>query len=195
MSYITKEEFKNDIEYNNILLKPTKYFGYYAGSDGEIYCLLEMHPKRRNSENPLNINKIRKIKGTKTTKCNYKCYKIRYNGKYIWTLGHRLVTMAFIPTENMENLVVNHKDFDRWNNRPENLEWVTVEENVLYSLYANHNKKAKIVKIFNVETQEELEFPSINQSLKYFGKVCNRTLVKCFKENKLYQNKYKITIL
>ena len=45
---------------------------------------------------------------------------------------HRLVANAFI--ENPEHKkCVNHKDYDRTNNRLSNLEWVTHKENALYS--------------------------------------------------------------
>lgn len=44
---------------------------------------------------------------------------------------HRLVALAFIS--NPENLpFINHKDENRTNNRPENLEWCTHEYNVNY---------------------------------------------------------------
>lgn len=51
---------------------------------------------------------------------------------------HRLVAMTFLPTENMENLHVNHKDENRANNCVENLEWVTCAEN---NNYGYHNKR------------------------------------------------------
>lgn len=41
---------------------------------------------------------------------------------------HRLVALAFVPGHT-EGLVVNHKNGDRQDNRPENLEWVTQAEN------------------------------------------------------------------
>ena len=51
---------------------------------------------------------------------------------------HRLVAICFIPNPN--NLSeVNHKDFDRTNNRVDNLEWLSHSDNVKYS--ATHNKQ------------------------------------------------------
>lgn len=40
-------------------------------------------------------------------------------------LVHRLVMMAFEPREDMDEMQVNHKDFDISNNKLSNLEWTT----------------------------------------------------------------------
>lgn len=49
---------------------------------------------------------------------------------------HRLVAMAFIPNpQNKEE--VNHIDFDRTNNRVDNLEWVSHSDNIKYSAINN----------------------------------------------------------
>ena len=43
---------------------------------------------------------------------------------------HRLVLEAFDPQEDTTGLVVNHIDADHFNNKLENLEWITQSENV-----------------------------------------------------------------
>lgn len=54
-------------------------------------------------------------------------------------LVHRLVALAFIPTEN-ERLTINHIDENKLNNRRDNLEWCSKDENIrLYQ--KNHPEK------------------------------------------------------
>ena len=42
---------------------------------------------------------------------------------------HRLILHAFNPTDNEENLQVNHIDHNRANNKISNLEWTTASQN------------------------------------------------------------------
>lgn len=74
---------------------------------------------------------------------------------------HRLVAEAFIPNP-LEKTQVNHKDGDKTNNRVENLEWVTVSENILHSYRVLGNRHPKQerrhVKLTDEEIQEIRSF-------------------------------------
>lgn len=57
---------------------------------------------------------------------------------------HRVVAEQFVQNPDpLTKLEVNHKDFDRLNNKAENLEWVTHQENVTYSVNAGHYDRNK----------------------------------------------------
>jgi hypothetical protein len=53
---------------------------------------------------------------------------------------HRLVAQAFLPKPT-GSTQVNHKDFNRANNRVENLEWCTAQENHLHTVRAGRPRK------------------------------------------------------
>lgn len=51
--------------------------------------------------------------------------------KFVKEAVHRIVAFAFLGTPPSDDYVVDHKDTNRCNNRPENLRWVTKLENTL----------------------------------------------------------------
>lgn len=57
---------------------------------------------------------------------------------------HRLVAMAFVPNPDNKPFI-NHKDENRRNNVPDNLEWVTTAENNLYGSHVERTQSANIV--------------------------------------------------
>ena len=58
---------------------------------------------------------------------------------------HRLVAQAFIPNTN--NLPqVNHKDGNKQNNSIDNLEWISVKNNIIHSIKILNNDHAKSLK-------------------------------------------------
>ena len=61
---------------------------------------------------------------------------------------HRLVASAFLAKPNgVSDLTVNHRDFDKTNNRVENLEWVSQSENLGHSGRAGRMIRANVTKL------------------------------------------------
>lgn len=60
-----------------------------------------------------------------------------YNGTYIRRTIHRMEMIMFNHIENFENLVVNHIDCNKINNRLWNLEWCTAKENIHHAIENN----------------------------------------------------------
>ena len=92
------------------------YHGFMASSNGDI-CSVKS-----------------KLSASKTGN-GYLKVKIKRKTRTV----HRLVAMAFhgIPEPNM---VVNHINGVKTDNRPENLEWVTYSQNIFHSLNVLGNK-------------------------------------------------------
>lgn len=75
---------------------------------------------------------------TKRVKCStdsdgYLVCHLNIDGKRSHHKLHRLVAQLYIPNPN--NLPqVNHKDGDKTNNSPDNLEWCTAKENTIHAV-------------------------------------------------------------
>ena len=91
----------------------------------------------------------KEIKGSKITKSNrYKKFCLD-NERFAW---HRLVAEHFVENPDpLTHTQVNHIDGDRYNNKAENLEWVTPKQNVKHAyntgLKTNAGEKNPISKL------------------------------------------------
>ena len=82
---------------------------------------------QRNKNKPNFIMKEGWIRGSQGTR--YPAYMFSVNGVKQTFTASRLVAQAFIPNPN-NHQQVGHKDFDRYNNRVDNLFWTNGENNV-----------------------------------------------------------------
>lgn len=85
-----------------------------------------------------NFGRVRGLKRNKVllsplTNKGYAHVNLSKDGKYKTIAVHRLVLMSFTDESEWKE-EVNHIDYDRSNNRLDNLEWMTKLENVRYSI-------------------------------------------------------------
>lgn len=102
------------------------YEGYYQVSNTGKYRSLDRSVERSDG-------KVMHIKG-KELKChpgldNYALMSFTKDGKCYSMLAHRIVCQLFFPDFD-PSLTVNHKDGNKFNNSIDNLEMVTIQENI-----------------------------------------------------------------
>ena len=116
--------------------------------------------------------KTNKFLNPSKTKDGYLKVALRSNNKAYYFRVHKLVAMAYL--DNPDNLTeINHKDFDRTNNCLSNLEWVSHEDNILYSKINNRFKGDKpLRKVFiftNVFNGKSFAIIGMKNVAKHFG--------------------------
>lgn len=95
----------------------------------------------------------------------YVCFVI--NGKRKNFAIHRIVANAFIPNPN-GYLEVNHKDYNRLNNKVENLEWVSSSQNKQHSYIRikNHISRGKSVNQYDKNNNFIKTFLTVTEAAK-----------------------------
>lgn len=108
-----------------------------------------------------------------TSKKGYKKVLIRDNGRERTVFVHRLVALAFVPNPDNKPQV-NHKDGNKANNRPENLEWVTLAENMRH--------RSKVLKTYPKRRvlciNRGVMFESVSEASKALG-VSRANITEC----------------
>ena len=95
-------------------------------------------------------------------------YLMQENGMKKRCFIHRLVLMNFNPVENMDELQVNHIDFNTTNNHISNIEWCTPQENIdwnvtnnRYNLREKHIPNEVVHEICKLLEQQNLSYKEI----------------------------------
>ncbi len=103
----------------------TRYPGYRVSNAGDVEGPGGRHQSRKRLK-PCPVGR------------GYLMVIIMFNGKRIGVRVHRLVLESFsIPST--QGLHVNHKDFNKRNNRLDNLEWMTPGENCRHAIAAGRS--------------------------------------------------------
>lgn len=86
---------------------------------------------------------------------------------------HRLVGEVFVPPkegftiqECLDSLVINHKNLDKTDNRPDNLEWVTPSENNCHFFENGARQDIDRFKVNNILTNKEKVYRSLSNFCK-----------------------------
>lgn len=102
-------------------------------------------------------------------------------------LVHRLIADTFIPNPQGKK-EVNHVNGDKFDNIPENLEWVTPSENIKHAVHTGLNQftldKCKKVAQYDREGNFIAEYPSINSAAEALGKPGQHTNLRKVCEGK-----------
>lgn len=124
---------------------------------------------------------------------------VRYTKLYIdkkipTSLGHRIVALNTISVPEKYNdipvdkLQINHKDGNKQNNKPENLEWCTSKENTQHAIVTglDHRQNIRDERIDKIILDRQNKRMSINRLSDEYNMSPNSILV-LLKENDAYE--------
>ena len=94
------------------------------------------------------------------------------NGQCKKVFLHRLVAEAFLPKVEGKDFV-NHKDGNKENNRPDNLEWVTITENNRHAIAMGLNDPRHRITLIHKETGRQHAFKSKKAASEFMGHRAN----------------------
>lgn len=160
-----------------------EYEGYYQASNlGNIKSLkfqCNFTGKKYHRE---------KILKQKIDKWKNKRVELWKNGEHKTWLVHRLIGLTFLGKPK-EKMTINHKDGNRLNNNIENLEWLTLKDNILHG-FKNDLYPQKHILLTNKITGETFEIRSMSEAARTIGKN-ERYISECIQRGKTENNFYK----
>ena len=152
----------------------SEYEDYMASSEGDIISLK---------------TKKKLTGGLKPT--GYREVILFKDGTQKSLLVHRIIAQIFC--EKKEGATeVNHINGNKDDNRACNLEWVTHEDNLKHAYETGlmpNDATPKAVVATNMETGEQMLFPSIYKAARFFG-ISQGNICSCCKKARPYANGY-----
>ena len=112
--------------------------------------------------------KILKQKKSKDNSLRVELYK---NGKHKTFLVHRLIAFTFYNKDiNNHNLTVNHIDGNRLNNNIENLELISLVDNIRHGFITGLYHCQKPIKIINKKNNDDKIYRSMSEASRNINK-------------------------
>lgn len=102
---------------------------------------------------------------TRIDRYGYEIITLHVNGKALTRKVHRLVAIAFIQNDNLD-LSVNHKDGNKLNNSVENLEWMSVGDNMRHGFATGLHKVGENRIAGRPVKLKDSDIPKIRQLIK-----------------------------
>jgi hypothetical protein len=113
--------------------------GYYISSDGIVYSDIRTEKVKENNGKPYPVKfKQQKTGYVEVGLYNHETVSNKWGRQ--WFRVHKLVALHFISDKPSPNYTINHKNGIRNDNRVENIEWMTLSENILHSYYTLNRK-------------------------------------------------------
>ena len=98
---------------------------------------------------------------------------------------HRLVGIIFIEKPehlkdiSYDDLLINHKDGNKSNNRTDNLEWCTNSENVKHACYTLNHTNSRSVVQYDLNGSKINEFTSSAEAGRSIGALSGSNIIQC----------------
>ena len=166
------------------------YEGYQVSSEGRVRSL-DRWVVYKNGKKRFRKGMILK---PFLNNCGYFQVYLGKNGKQKWLKVHRLVAKAFIP--NPDNLPeVNHiNEFDKTDNKVENLEWCDRSYNVNYGTGVQRRREKQGKKVYQYTTDNQLVkvWDSLSECVRngYYNTCITKCCMGVYKQHKGYKWSY-----
>lgn len=158
------------------------YKGYQVSNLGRVRTFNKITYSKLHGERHWKDRILKEANDKKNKMLSVCLYK---NGKQKRYLIHRLVAETFLGKQ--KNMTVNHKDGNRYNNKLDNLEWLSLKDNIKHAWENNLIKTNKYVKIINKNNNYDKTFRSMSEASKAIGK--NHGYISSKIKRKIYEDK------
>jgi len=173
----------NDIM-NEVWKDITNYNGYQVSNLGRVRTYNKTTYTKKHGVRHWKNRILKERIDKKNRMLSVNLYK---NGKGKSFLIHRLVAQEFLGFPENKSMTVNHKDGDRLNNKLENLEWLSLKDNIKHGfengLYCNQIA----IKVENKKNGQIYIYRSMSEASKNIQQ--NHGYISRKIKNGIYENK------